>query len=307
LNLVSLIVGDRMRTDKGNLLIKKILSDNIKFILSKALHPFRNGFILYNISNRAQKGKVNLNYWDEAYNLGDTLSPIVVQYMLDKKGLDYSAKSNLRIHLYAIGSILTAGIQDCTVWGSGIISPSLLYRVKNRKLDIRAVRGPLTHYLLEDCGYVVPPVYGDPAILMPYIYCPSGIAKKWKYGLVLHKDDDLSRVQRSIKGNMKILNIKTDNFSEFIDELCSVKLVISSSLHGIILAESYGIPAIWIKPTKDYSFKFVDWYYSTERFKFPICNSIEEALNSEPPELPGLNEMRKRLMSVFPYDLFKGQ
>ena len=294
-----------MKTDKCNLIIKKILNNDVKFIISKMLHPFRNDFMLYNISNRAKKGKVNLNYWSEAYNLGDTLSPIVVQSMLDKKGLDYSAKDNLKVHLYAIGSILTAGIQDCTVWGSGIISANLLYRIKNRKLDIRAVRGPLTRYMLEDCGYIVPQVYGDPAILMPEIYYPSYISKKWKYGLVLHKDDDLKKVKTNLHKKIKLLNICTNDFKGFINDLCSVELVISSSLHGIILAESYGIPAIWIRPMNDYSFKFVDWYYSTERFVFPICNSIEEALNSRPPELPDLKEMRKKLKGAFPYDIFK--
>ena len=62
-----------MRTDKLNLAIKKVLGESSKKMLTKCLFPFRNDFILFNISNRAKDRQVNLNYWDESNNLGDTL------------------------------------------------------------------------------------------------------------------------------------------------------------------------------------------------------------------------------------------
>ena len=156
-----------MRTDKLNLAIKRVLGEKTKKILIHLLYPFRNNFLLFNISNMAIENTVNLNYWDESNNLGDTLAPIIVEYMLSLKGLTSDKRIDSKKHLYAVGSVLTAGIQDATVWGSGVLNSKITYRLNNRKLDIRAVRGPFTKAVLEDYGYDVPEVYGDPAILMP--------------------------------------------------------------------------------------------------------------------------------------------
>lgn len=80
--------------------------------------------------------------------------------------------------------------------------------------------------------------------------------------------------------------------------------ILSSSLHGIILAETYGIPAIMLKSPLD-TFKFRDYYYSTGRFDFPIANTVEEALKMEPPALPNLDNLRQGLIDSFPYDIWK--
>lgn len=103
-----------------------------------------------------------------------------------------------------------------------------------------------------------------------------------------------------------ILNIDicTSDYREFVNKLTSVEIVISSSLHGIILAESYGVKAILLKPTKDY-LKYYDWYYSTGRYSFPIANNIEDAFNIVPAPLPDLDVLRKQLLDVFPYDLYE--
>ena len=169
-----------MRTDKINLQIKQILGDGTKRNIAKALFPFRNHFILFNISNRAKSNRVNLDFWDESENLGDLLAPIVVHYMLSLKCINPDKVVNGKKHLYSVGSVLTAGIQDATVWGSGVLNASLTYRLQKRKLDVRAVRGPVTRSILMDYGYQVPEVYGDPALLLPEIYMPESVEKKKK-------------------------------------------------------------------------------------------------------------------------------
>lgn len=294
-----------MRTDKLNLKIKSILGKNAKKILVKIMFPMRNSFILFNFSNKAKDNQVNLNYWDESHNLGDTLSPVVVNHMLDLKGIKPETRVNGKKHLYAVGSVLTAGIQDATVWGSGILNASLLYRLEKRKLDIRAVRGPITRAMLLDYGYDVPEIYGDPAILMPEVYTPSQIVKKSKFGLITHKDYDNSKAMERLESDSDILglNICTDDYKGFLDNLCSVETVISSSLHGIILAESYGIKAILLKPQIDIV-KYYDYYYSTGRTEFPIANTIDAAKKVSPAELPNLSMLKQQLKAAFPYDIY---
>lgn len=99
--------------------------------------------------------------------------------------------------------------------------------------------------------------------------------------------------------------ISTHNYKYFIDEIVKSEKIISSSLHGIILAESYGVPAILLNEGIDNQLiKYYDWYYSTGRKSVKIANSIEEALSMEPMDLPDLTNMRNDLINSFPYDLW---
>lgn len=292
-----------MNTNSLNIKLKEFLGDNVKRILMFLLFPQRNQFLLFNYTNRAKKNRVNLNYWLEAHNLGDELSPIIVNYMLSLRGICADKEVNGIKHLYAVGSVLTAGIQDCTVWGSGVLTSLKTNRLKNRKFDVRAVRGPLTRVVLMDYGQVVPEVYGDPAILLPLIYPrPKNIIKKYKHGLIMHKSQILDYPKNE---NILVIDIQTDNYRGFIDKLLSVEKIISSSLHGVILAESYGIPAILLKPQYDF-FKYYDYYYSTNRYSFVIAETIEDAILLDPMGLPNnLEELREGLIKSFPYDLYE--
>lgn len=102
-----------------------------------------------------------------------------------------------------------------------------------------------------------------------------------------------------------IIDICTANYVEFINKIMSCEKIISSSLHGIILAETYGVQAILLKPTKDY-LKYDDWYYSTLRYDYPTVNSIEEGMRTPPIALPtNLNKLREEQIKAFPYDLYE--
>lgn len=291
------------QTDKINLVLKQYMGNSLKKVLVSLLHPFRNQFILFNVPNRAKNNRVNLDYWSESDNLGDTLAPIIVNHMMDKKGIKADKVVNGRKHLYAVGSVITAGIQDATVWGSGILNARLGYRLKGRRLDIRSVRGPFTRTYLADYGFEAPAVYGDPAIFMPEIYTPSEkIEKKYKYGIVMHKDQVIPVEDRD---DLIVIDICTADYKDFVHKLLSCEKIISSSLHGIILAESYGVPAILLKPKVDF-LKYDDWYYSTKRYEYPVAETIEEGMKMMPLDLPkNLDELRKGQEMAFPYDLYE--
>lgn len=290
-----------MNTNKFNLWFKSIVGNKTKEFLISLLFPMRNQYMLFNVTNRAKPNRVNLNYWCESNNLGDTLTPIIVNYMLSLRGINPNKAVSRRKHLYAVGSVLTAGIQDCTVWGSGVLNSTITNRLRGRHLDIRSVRGPFTRVILQDYGYDCPPVYGDPAIFMTEIYKPQDqIKKKYKYGVVMHKDQKYDVTDSDVL----MIDICTADYKLFIDQILSVEKVISSSLHGIILAESYGVPAVLLQPKVDI-LKYYDWYYSTKRYTFPIAQTIEEAKVMTPVDLPNLEPIRKKLKEVFPYDLYE--
>ena len=55
---------------------------------------------------------------------------------------------------------------------------------------------------------------------------------------------------------------------DFVDEVCASEKIASSSLHGLICADSYNIPNIWIKISDKIlgnDFKFQDYFTSTKR------------------------------------------
>ncbi len=257
----------------------------------------RDRILLFSMK-KAEKRKVNIHYWQDEVNLGDAISPVVVQNVAKWKKIDLDKPIAETKHLYAIGSILTAGCQDCTVWGSGLLNTTRLSRLARRKLDIRAVRGPLTRVILMEHGFSVPEVYGDPAILMPLVYNPV-VEKKYKVSVVPHMEE-----QNAYRDcGYHLIDIRTDDYEFFIDEIKASELVISSSLHGIVLAEAYGVPAILLKP-KYSCFKYMDYYYGTNRFAYPTANSIQEALQMSPPNVPDFSAMQKALLKAFPVDIW---
>lgn len=136
-------------------------------------------------------------------------------------------------------------------------------------------------------GYDCPEIYGDPAILMPLIYKPKNIRKNKDYVVISH---------HSVQIDEGILSPITTDYKSFVDKILEAELIISSSLHGIILAEAYGVPAIMLDNAQVPRFKYYDWYYSTERYDFPVALSVEEALSMKPVTLPKLSNMAKKLL-----------
>ena len=287
-------------------MIKKIIR-RLKRISERCYaKKYSDDIILFNADRRTRKKEVNLHWYsmcreDGLENLGDYLSTIVYNYMLERKEIDPYTKVSATKHLYGIGSIIFFGFQKATIWGSGcLLSPKSLKSKHARKLplDIRSVRGPATKAILESGGYSCPEIYGDPAIIMPLIYMPTSHEIKKEYSVILHKS-----ANESVENQIDII---TCDYKSFIDEIVSSKKVISSSLHGIILAETYGVPAILLADSReDFSlFKYNDYYYSTGRYEYPVAKTIQEAITLEPPCIPDFTKMRQNIINAFPYDLW---
>ena len=162
------------------------------------------------------------------------------------------------------------------------------------------MRGPLTRDILIKHGYKCPQIYGDPAILMPEIYTPESSEKIYDCTLIHHH----SYTGESVPG-VNELSIVTNDYKSFIDVIAASKLVLSGSLHGIILAECYGVPAVLIHENGLDLTKYKDYYYSTGRKEFPVAESVEQALKTTPADLPDLRALREGLITSFPVDLFE--
>lgn len=264
--------------------------------------------------HKAEENKVNLHYYHADWcdreidvNLGDYLSEVVVRWMCKQNGIDFDKNVQKKKHLYAIGSILQMGYQDATVWGTGFAFELGNLRGlphRRKKLDIKCVRGPLTRGELLKLGYNCPEIYGDPAILMPLIYWP-GKSKHMDYVIIPHYSvEDQTRQEY---GDDHIISMNTKDYGGVIDRICASDKVISSSLHGIIIAEAYGIPAVFYQDRPQrFNFKYEDWYESTGRMNVKPLGSIKSSLkeNIELPSARRIKEMQEKLIDTFPHSMW---
>lgn len=280
----------------------------------------RDKMILNIINFPTRKKEINLHWFprcewvlnghlayrikSEKENLGDWLALPIYDYMLKRFQLDKNKKVSKTKHLYTIGSLIMMGQQDATIWGSGILNTEpdgmIWDRNKYRTLDPRCVRGPETLRRLKENGIDVSNCkIGDPGVLMPLIYKPKEYAEKREYSVLIHTNLRKEKIENEIE-------ILTDDWQKTIDEIYNSKLIISSTLHGIILAEAYGVPAIMLnKIERNDKFKYDDYYHSTGRYDYPICSSVEEALSLPIPEVPDLSQLQRNLLESFPVDLWE--
>ena len=260
--------------------------------------------LYYRLKSYFAKKFYSIKYWINAntfiwdckikpYNWGDYVNLKLAEIISDKKVFPYQyVKSNCTIAM--MGSILPWALDsDVIVWGSGCLdSTDPLWYSVNQPKNVLAVRGPLTRDVLRQHGIDCPEIYGDPALLFPMYYSPK-IEKKYQFGVILHTTTDVTKdiasQLRLVCGNsICIINPKKfSRWNEFIDLILSCDKILSSSLHGIIIADAYKIPNVWIcithKEHPDNNFKFKDYYLSVQKnINVPIDlkdkNAIDKAL-----------------------------
>lgn len=162
-----------------------------------------------------------------------------------------------------IGSIIdNKRVNNNTIiWGSGISDENLKLGQKPKK--VCCVRGPITKKVLEKNGIDVPPIYGDPALLLPLVYNPP-IKKKYKFGIIPHYVSLKNPILKTYPEDVHVINLRNyKKWTDIIDEIKSCEIIFSESLHGLIAANAYGIPNVWIKLDYDkMTVKFHDFFLS---------------------------------------------
>ncbi|RJE88229.1 polysaccharide pyruvyl transferase family protein [Paracoccus onubensis] len=246
-------------------------------------------------------------------NFGDWIGPYIY---LKRTGVKprlahaHQAGGDRLVH-YTCGSILQLLSRDdvAIVWGSGVITSQKRFARPRRTL---AVRGPVTQERLKRHGYDVPDVVGDPGLCLPAFY--SGADKKSsELGIIAHVVDTgfWRQFEKFLPEDVRVIYLN-NGFESVIDQITACKRTISSSLHGVIVSQAYGIPTAWIEPcAKELSgdgAKFDDYFMSVgakarsgdaQKLRLPFSIDDYDFELATPGE--DLREMSDRLLAACPF------
>lgn len=204
-------------------------------------------------------------------NIGDALSPVMVALLsgLDVRRVPTKSRSLRMACVGTIGHGFSGG--DVHFWGTGAShwsNPSAprsdwkpFEVTPDSRFHVTATRGPVSERILTGGEEGSVGIYGDPVWLLPRFYRPE-IRKKWKLGVIVHLSElsdratqahvrpELARyrIPEALQEDVHLINtvseISVGAIRDKIDEILACERIVSTSLHGMVFAESYGIPCL---------------------------------------------------------------
>ncbi|WP_321325737.1 polysaccharide pyruvyl transferase family protein [Thiomicrorhabdus sp.] len=231
-------------------------------------------------------------------NFGDLLGPLIIEKILQDKGIVNNQRTNSK-RLLGVGSILHFAKDFDTIWGSGRNGKIKDTSHNFKDLDVRAVRGPLTRDFLINKGINCPEIYGDPALLLPHYFPELKIlSEEKKFNITIIPNlNDLGKYEL----DKNTINPTMDLFY-ILKRIVQSKYVIGSSLHAIIVAEAFGVPARLITSENEDPFKYHDYFQGSGRTDTVFAKSIQQAIDMG-GEAP-IKWHAKELIDSFPSDLW---
>ncbi|MGH7240585.1 MAG: polysaccharide pyruvyl transferase family protein [Candidatus Saccharimonadales bacterium] len=178
---------------------------------------------------------IKVYYWNARENFGDGIAPLLIERFTDRKAVwERVGKADV----VSVGSVLEhlPAMYDGYVLGSGkLYEESRIYLDPNCT-NVLALRGPLSaKSWRKDCAI------GDPGLLASDLIYPQ--SKKYDLGIIPHWSDKHLASDPRFYGKWDTLVIRpSGNPLEVIESIAQCRKVVSSSLHGLIVADAFGIP-----------------------------------------------------------------
>ena len=269
-------------------------------------------------------------YYANVPNVGDLLNPIIVSHLSNSKVVRsklYSA------NMTAIGSTLnnvllskrfkTRIIQKTLklfsksfiIWGTGFLREPENNEVFFRKdIKINALRGKLSKNKVQIIlNKELDIALGDPGILIsdiiPKLHSKNGNL----VGVIPHFREQDNIEFEKLKNrfeNAIMIDLKGDPIS-VLQQISACNYILSSSLHGLIIADSYRIPNLPIfvsDKVKGDGFKFSDYYSNFDLEYSPILSkyfdNISEDFILKNYKITDKNviDMKNSLYKSFPFE-----
>jgi hypothetical protein len=176
-------------------------------------------------------------WWFSRPNFGDALAPYLLHRFSDRMQVVHAPMEHAQI--LSIGSVLDRVPAD---WGGVVLGSGMLREDSQPDLGLAtvlALRGPLT---AKACALPVgaSPALGDPGLLAnELVSLPD---KEHELGLVPHwSDTELEHREEFAKLNPLVIRVGHSPL-DVVRQIGSCRKIVASSLHGIILADAFGIP-----------------------------------------------------------------
>ncbi|MDB6455117.1 hypothetical protein [Falsirhodobacter sp. 20TX0035] len=174
-----------------------------------------------------------------------------------------------------------------------------------------ALRGPVTAAVLNHR----PLPFGDPGLLARRLVGP--VEQTDKIGVLLHHSQVTEEALALLRGagdHIEIIDVRTNGAKAVIRQIASCRQIFSQSLHGIIIADAYGIPNVRIEGDdihRSAQFKFYD--YATSIGRAPLVpvrlKDAQDWLRAphpaggQTPDASRLDAVAQGLIDAFPQDL----
>lgn len=215
-------------------------------------------------------------------NFGDAINHALIERLL---GVKCCKGTKLRSDIIGIGSILTAFTRTklkykirnlfstpATVWTSGFIK-EVDYKEEFRKnISFAALRGKVSKERVERItGKTLDIPLGDGGLLFSKLLDKQPV-KKYSLGIVPHFVDKDNAVIKKIydeNPNSVIIDVRQPPL-ETLEQIASCDFIISTAMHGLIAADSLGIPNKWIEVSDKVignGYKFKDYYSVFENYE----------------------------------------
>ena len=194
-------------------------------------------------------------------NVGDLFSSVLAKRYFSSEVVVVDETPLSVGNLVFLGSIMGYADRHSIVCGAGLLDTG---KIRYPPASVVLTRGPLSRFHLAQQGIDSAPLFGDPGVLFSCVY-PVSRSSEFPVGVVPHYVDiDSEWVRRARESGCLVLDPRIDP-EEFASQIQRCDAILSSSLHGIIFAHSFGIPAAWIELSDrvvGHGFKFFDYFAS---------------------------------------------
>ncbi len=254
---------------------------------------------------------VGLFWWNRAMNFGDDLARDVVSCV---SGRPVTWARPVKAQLFAVGSIMSLVRRGALrrgskvkpfLWGCGCMGPmqaDFIHAVE----PVKIVRGPITASFLglQDVAF------GDPGLLANQAH-PRHTEQQDIIGLVPHHSEvDDPAIRSLVESDAKLRLIDSRRPAKVVcTEIADCAKIYSSSLHGLVVADSYSVPNYWFVNNnihRSSTLKFYDYAAGIERAMhrpLGLENIAEHAARTPEANLAyqdGIDECRASLVESFP-------
>ncbi len=236
-------------------------------------------------------------------NAGDLLNIYIMRQLF---GIDIEASSATLAKIVGIGSHLgelqransidrrarqfLMSWNKTYVWSTGFLNSETNKEASFYKLNIEfcALRGDLSKQRVERLtGKKLNICLADGGLLTERLF-KNKIPTRYSIGIIPHykeKDESIFGIMKEQYRNATIIDLTVDPM-EVYKKIASCEYILSTSLHGLIMADSFGIPNLHIHVTnkmKGDGFKYADYYSAFGITDIPKHVKIED--------LPSINDI----------------